>query len=92
MTQIRATLRPLPVFVEWENTLWDWETMNKKLSKAGFFVWIALLFVKRQTVLAPRGTPCGVTTLGGVPILTYKTFRGKAYQLLPYPGPGFPGN
>ncbi len=89
-TQLR--MRTITI-VDTVDTKLDWQQANAKKSKIGWKLWLWLIipFLKWETVLAPQGTPCAMTTIevSPKPIYQYKIFRGSVYDLGPEPAPEY---
>lgn len=95
MNEVRLSQRTV-TFIETTDTKLSWQEANEKAKKIGWRIWLwwlplVLLFVRWQTVLAPVGTPCAITTGGenARPIYLYKLFTGKVYYLGPESAPEY---
>lgn len=71
---------------------YDWKTANERRGRLNVFNWLPLLFVNWTTVIAPKGTPCALTTMRGEPLYRYKLYKGHVFFLSMEPSPGFPGS
>lgn len=96
MNKVRLTMREVNI-VDTVDTGYTWEEANNRSTVIGWKIWLwwlpfVLLFRKWESVLAPKGTPCALTTMGGNPLYQYKKLGKKVYYLGPEPSPGFPGS